>query len=1061
MKNIKLLLAATLFFAATASAATVPTNAYNDMQWRLVGPFRAGWATAVTGVPGSPNVWLFGGADGGVWKTTDDGVTWKSIFDTAGGSSVGALAVAPSDPNVIYMGSGQVATRYDIAAGNGVYKSTDGGKTWHNVGLKDTRHIGRILIDPKNSDVVLVAALGHVFGPSTRRGVFRTDDGGKTWHRTLYVGKQTGAVDLAFDPTHPAVVYAAVWQMRMKPWLDYFEAPIGPKSGVYKSTDEGRTWHRVDNGLPDSPMGRIGLGVARGSDGRIVYAIVQAQDDAGVYRSTDGGAHWHNVNHNGGLADSYFGRLRVAPNDHDTIYLMGRSLRRSTDGGKTFTIIKGSPGGDDYHEVWINPAHPERMIAGVDQGATLTVNGGESWSSWYNQPTGQFYHVEADNAFPYRIYSGQQDSGTVAIRNRSDYGAITFRDWYAVGADERDYDVPDPRDPNIVYGSGLGGNLNRFDACTGQSQDISPWPVSTYGERPTRVKNRYTWFTPIAIRHQPPYTLYVGAQHLFASTDQGQHWQQISPDLTGTNDKAQGCKQEHVPIPRASICGYGVIYAIAPSPVDGNEIWIGTDNGHVQLTRDNGKHWQDVTPRAVRDWSKIASVDASRLDAGTAYIAVDRHRLADFSPYVYRTHDYGQHWTKITTGLPTDNYVNVVRADPKQKGLLYAGTNAGAYVSFDDGAHWQSLTLNLPATSVRDLTVHAGDLIAATMGRALWVLDDVTPLRQLAAGDVHGDYLFKPATAIRVRRDENHDTPLPPEEPAGKNPRAGAIIDYYLPHDAQGPVTLAIYNADGRVVRRYASNAPPPQLNAFRYFPKSWVAPPPRPGTDAGHHRFVWDLRYPHPKAIRFGYTIAAIAGERTPIVPQGALVLPGRYTVKLTVDGHTYTQPLTVKMDPRVHVTDHALQKQFALETQVSDALAKDYAAYQQVRSLRAQLAKRQQAAGEHSPLADQIDKLDAGAKNLLDNPADRQGLRAINDSLASFYDRIGSADRTPTQPQYKAVDLYLHYLDEALAKWKQLQSNALAQLNDNLQHSGQQPISDLSIPAPHHAPPMPKDID
>ncbi|HET6725197.1 MAG TPA: hypothetical protein VFH85_04260, partial [Gammaproteobacteria bacterium] len=511
-------LLAALLLSAAATAATVPTNAYHAMQWRLVGPFRAGWATAVSGIPGSPDMWLFGAADGGVWKTIDNGITWKPIFDPAGGSSVGALAVAPSNPDVVYLGTGQVATRYDIAAGNGVYKSTDGGTTWRNVGLKDTRHIGRILVDPKNPDVVLVAALGHIFGPNKARGVFRSDDGGKTWHRTLYVSDHTGAVDIAFDPTHPDVVYAALWQCHMRPWLDYFEAPIGPQSGIYKSTDEGRTWHRLTNGLPRSPMGRIGLGVARGSHGRTVYAIIQAEDHGGVYGSTDGGAHWHYINHNEGLADSYFARLRVAPNDPKTIYLMGRSLRRSTDGGKDFTIIKGSPGGDDYHAFWIDPAHPERMIAGVDQGATLTVNGGKTWSSWYNQPTGQFYHVETSDTFPYWIYSGQQDSGTVGIKNRSDYGAITFRDWYSVGADERDFDVPDPRDPNIVYGSGLGGHLSRFDAHTGQSQNISPWPVSTYAARPNTVKNRYTWFTPIAIRHKPPYTLYVGAQHLFAST---------------------------------------------------------------------------------------------------------------------------------------------------------------------------------------------------------------------------------------------------------------------------------------------------------------------------------------------------------------------------------------------------------------------------------------------------------------------------------------------------------------------------------------------------------------
>jgi photosystem II stability/assembly factor-like uncharacterized protein len=1059
-KKLLLLLGALL--PLSAFAATVPQSAYQSMQWRLVGPFRAGWATAVSGVPGNPEVWLFDSADGGVWKSSDDGVTWHSIFDAAGGSSIGALAVAPSDANTIYVGTGQVATRYDIASGNGVYKSTDGGKTWQHMGLAATRHIGRILVDPHHPDTVLVAALGRVFGPSSDRGVYRSDDGGKTWEKTLYVNADTGIVDLAFDSEDPSIVYAAAWQERIRPWLDYFEAPVGAHSGIYKSTDDGRTWQRLSgNGLPGGALGRIGVAVARGSHGRIVDAAIQSDTAGGVYRSDDAGAHWTRVNDSTALASSYFGHIRVAPNDPNTIYIPIQSIHRSTDGGKTFTIIKGAPGGDDYHTLWISPDHPERMITGADQGAVVTVNAAKTWSSWYNQPTGQFYHVETDNRFPYWIYGGQQDSGTVAIKNRSDYGEITYRDWYSVGGDERDFDIPDPRDANIVYASGLGGHVNRFDARTGQSQNISPWPISTYAARPNTVKNRYTWFTPMAIRHKPPYTLYVGAQHLFATTDEGEHWEKISPDLTGARQGAKGCNAPHVPISEATACGFGVIYSIEPSPADGNEIWIGTDNGRVQLTRDNGKTWHDVTPKAVRDWSKIASVDASVLDPAVAYIAVDRHRVGDFTPHVYRTHDYGRTWTSITAGLPHNGFINVVRADPQQKGLLYAGTNTGAYVSFDDGGHWQPLSLNLPATSVRDLTIHAGDLVAATLGRAFWVLDDLSPLRQIAAGELDNKsaYLFKPATAIRIRRDENRDTPLPPEEPAGQNPPAGAIIDYYLKSSAH-TLSLAIYDGHGKLVRRYASNQPPQKRNAFRYFAKSWVKPAPLPDATAGEHRFVWNLRYPLPDAIRFGYTIAAVAGENTPLEPQGALVLPGRYEVKLTVDGRTYKQPLTVEMDPRVHVSKNALQEQLALEQKIEAALAKDYTAYQQVRSLRAQLDRRKSQA--HGDVVQAVERADVATEKLLNKaPHGGHDLSGLNGRLTSFYGAIGAADRAPTAPQREAVKLYLGYLDHTLAEWRRFKSSELAHLNAQLRQGGLKPITDLTIPPPDHAPAMPDDID
>ncbi|MBS0569543.1 MAG: hypothetical protein JSS28_02955 [Proteobacteria bacterium] len=1032
---------------AVALAQAAPTDPAAAMRWRLVGPFRAGWATVADGIPDRPNTFYFGAAGGGVWKTDDAGATWHSLGDALPDAAVGALAIAPSNPDVIYVGTGQVAARYDVQSGNGVYRSSDGGKTWTSVGLAATRHIGRILVDPKNPDTLLVGALGHYFGPNSERGVFRSTDGGKTWTRTLFIDNDTGVVDLTADPANPQVVYAAAWQVRNYPWLSYFQPNAGPGSGVYKSTDDGVTWHRVQgHGWPQATLGRIGLAATSGNR---VYAVVNAApysgnvphagavDAGGLYRSDDGGASWERVSGESWLENDYFSRITVGPSNRDRMYSAGQSIRVSDDGGKSWHIFKGAPGGDDYHFFWINPKHPDHIVTAVDQGAVVSVDGGAHWSDWYNQPTGQFYHLAADNRFPYWIYSGQQDSGTVGASSRSDYGALSFRDWHPVGGDERDYDIPDPQDANIVYGSGLGGRLSRWDARNGEVQNISPWPLSTYGERPTTVQYHYTWITPIAVSPLAPYPLYQGAQVLFRSLDKGATWQTISPDLSAKKAGAKRCDKD-LDAAAARDCGYGVIFAIGLSPRDNDEIWIGTDDGTIQRTRDGGKNWANVTPsKLVPAWAKIASVDVATASTDTVYVAVDNHRQDDFSPRVLRTHDGGKTWTPIIAGLPAGHFVDVVRSDPVTAGLLYAGTDAGVYVSYDDGAQWQSLQRNLPTAWVRDLLVHQGDLIVATQGRAIWVLDDLSPLHQHAklAGD--GNVLFDPETAIRVRGSQNKDTPPPADTALGENPPTGAVIDYRLGQAAKN-VALEIRDASGNLVRRFASDTPATVPDAERYFAEAWTQPPQQLSAAAGMHRFVWDLRLPRPRAVHYDYSIGAVWRDGTPIVPLGLVVAPGEYTVALTIDGKTQTAPLKIVADPRVPLDVSALEATRAFGKDVSDALERDYVGYGQVKDVGEQIAKLD-AGKNDKALQTDIDKYKSAVAPLQSGEGhDDEDLGDIGGVLSAVASDLEGSDRAPTQPQRGVVAATVARLDRALARWHAAQATELATLNAALKSAG-----------------------
>jgi photosystem II stability/assembly factor-like uncharacterized protein len=973
----------------TDTAPPIDPSYYAELRWRHVGPFRGGRTVGAAGVVQQPNVFYIGVNNGGVWKTTDYGHTWAPIFDEQPTQSIGAVAVAPSDPNIVYVGSGEGLQRPDLSVGDGIYKSTDAGRTWQHLGLREARQIGAVLVDPANPNRVFAAALGHPYGPNRERGVFRSLDGGATWQKVLPQERQpvadddnTGAIDLAFDPRNAQTMYAVLWAARQGPW-EYTNAYVGPTSGLFKSTDGGTTWQRLGAGArglpgPADGLSRIGIGIAPGNPNRI-YAWVTSKR-AALYRSDDAGASWTQMNDETrvwGRGDD-FANVRVDPANADVVYAANTSTYKSTDGGRTFTAIKGAPGGDDYHTIWINPANPRIILIASDQGATVTVNGGESWSSWYNQPTAQMFHVTADNRFPYWLYGGQQESGSAGVASRGDYGGITFREWHPVGVEEYGYAAPDPLHPGIVY----GGKVTRYDERTGDIQNVGPVVVRDGSHRFDRT-------APILFSPADPHALLFALEVLFKTIDGGRSWTVISPDLTR---KAPG-----VPPSLGIYAGdarqsehRGVIYAIGPSPRDVNVIWAGTDDGLVHVTRDGGARWTDVTPPALTAWSKVTQIDASHFRADTAYVSVSRFRLDDLTPLVFRTHDGGRSWTTITRGMADNASVNVVREDPHVEGLLFAGTEREVYVSFNDGDDWQPLTLNLPHTSVRDLIVHGDDLAVATHGRGFWILDDMTPLRELArrqrspeeparqtnggarvSAESERSFLYPPAAAYRLRRSNYPDTPLPPEIPAARNPPDGAIIDYYLNRDAPGPVMLEILTSAGALVRRYASDDKPEPLDEKDYnIPMYWVRPSRTLSASKGMHRFVWDLRYPTPGAVERDFPISAVPHD-TPVEPLGVLAAPGAYSVRLTMGGVATTQPLTLKMDPRATVTALGLSRQFTLAARIADLMNRSFAAYRA-------------AAGD----------------------TDRaQQLRALNVDLATAYDVIEGADRAPTTQAVRAV--------------------------------------------------------
>lgn len=967
---------------AWAQSGGVPPSMMQHLRWRSIGPFRGGRVLTVQGAPDRKARFYFGAVNGGVWRTDDAGRTWQPIFDDAPAGSIGALAIAPSAPETLYVGTGEADMRSDIAQGVGLFRSIDGGAHWAPAGLPDTRQIGRILVDPRDARTLLVAALGHPYGPNGERGVFRSTDGGATWTKTLFHDADTGAIDLAAAPDNPDVVYAALWQTRRPPW-NVYPPSSGPGSGLYKSGDGGRSWVQLTgHGLPASP-GRIGLATTPARPGR-VYALVDVRDGgdgAGLYRSDDSGATWKLMSGDKRITERawYFSGITADPKNADVVYVCDTVLLRSDDGGAHFVALKGDETGDDYHSLWLDPADPDRRILGVDQGALVSLNGGVTWSSWFNQPTGQFYHVSTDNRFPYRVYGAQQDSGAAAVDSRHDgpfdgIGMSEFHESAAGG--ESDNIAPDPDDPQTVY----GGRVDRLDLRTGQMRDIDPtlaFPDAYRG----------TWTLPLAFG--PDRALYFGNQRIFRTDDGGAHWQPISPDLTRPDPPAPASLDMPTLL---DVMGVGrrrgVVYAIAPSKLDKGLIWAGTDDGLVWRTRDGGAHWNEVTPPGLGAWSKVGVIEPSPFDVDTAYLAVDRHRLDDQAPYLYRTRDGGAHWARIDASLPMGAFpgsANVVRADPGQRGLLFAGTEHGASVSFDDGDHWQDLQSGLPRTSVRDMVIHGEDLVIATHGRGFYILDDIAALRALA-GDAggHGDAaarLFPPADAIRVHPPLFTGTPMPKDEPAADNPPIGAVIDFALPAAPRGPVVLTVTDGQGRVARRFSSADPAKPLDpATLPVAPEWVPAPVRPETSPGSHRLVWDLRYEKPALLQDGDP-----------PPQGVMAPPGRYDVALTVDGQTWHQKLRVVPDPRLHLADADFQAEFDMARAVEAARVACRAALRDAGQMRPKLATE---AARQS-----LDALiDAPARGVAAHAPSPTGLSSISDRLDKLAQAVDGADAAPT---------------------------------------------------------------
>lgn len=1008
------------------------------LHWRDIGPFRGGRTRAVAGIPSQPNTFYIGVVNGGVWKTIDAGRTWQPIFDREPTGSIGALAIAPSDPNIIYVGSGEGLHRPDLSVGDGIYKSIDAGKTWTHLGLRDGQQIRTIVVDSRDPNLLLVAVIGHPYGPNPERGIFRSSDGGQTFEKVLYKDENTGGSDLELDPANPDVVYATLWEAREGPWEN--ASWNGNGGGIYRSNDFGKTWQQLPVDVPGG-ITQANLAIAPTDPNRIYASIASAKDGSvKIYRSDDAGKTWNVVTDDPRPAARIGGGdlpvVKVDPKNADIVYSTSTVVWKSTDGGKTWTGFRGAPGGDDYQNIWINPNNPEIVLVASDQGAIVTVDGGQSWSSWYNQPTAQLYHVSADNAFPYRVCSGQQESGSVCIETRGNDGEITFRDWHPVAAEEYGYVAPDPLDPDIVY----GGKLSRYDRRTGQAQDISPVPLRSGDFRVLRTEP--VLFSPI-----DKHTLYFASNTLWKTSDGGRNWQQISPDLTRKTFEVPSSVGKYRSEQTAQPKQRGVIYAVAPSPLDIKRIWAGTDDGLIHLTTDGGAHWTDVTPPQLVPFAKVSVIEASHFDPQTAYAAINTLRLDDLHPHILRTRDGGKTWTEITQGIGDSEDVNSVREDPRRKGLLFAGTERQVWASYDDGDHWQTLRLNMPATSVRDLLIKDDDLIAATHGRGFWILDNISPLRQVGA-EAMQTTLLKPATAMRVRWNTNSDTPLPPDVPAGENPPDGAAIDYYIGSQPSGAVTLEVFDSAGKSVRRFSRTDPVPQIDPRLEVPDYWVRPSQPLAATPGLHRFLWDLHLAPISGIKPQYPIAAVYRNTAP-APTSPWVTPGQYTVKLTVDGRTYSQPLTVTMDPRVKTSAAELQQQFNLSNQLyQQAITMDHDV-SEADSVETQLTKLkttsqspelQQAIGAFSEKL--IALKGAAGRGRRGAAAQIETLTAQRNALAGVMALLQAADVAPTAAMVKAAEQIEQSQPQLHQRWETMKSQDLATLNQQLSKAALSPV-------------------
>jgi photosystem II stability/assembly factor-like uncharacterized protein len=1040
-----------IFSFVQSTSAQVPENTYQDLHWRMIGPFRGGRTRAATGVPSQPNVFYIGQVNGGVWKSDDYGRSWNPIFDHEWTQSIGAIAVAPSNPDIVYVASGEGLHRPDLSVGNGIYKSTDAGKTWTHLGLRDGFQIPALAVDPRDPNRVYAAVLGHPYGPNEERGLYRSTDGGANWQRVIYKDENTGGSDVEIDPSNPDVVYASMWEVREGPWEDGNEVN-GTGGGLFKSTDGGNSWHPLSNGLPKD-LSQIYVAVAPTNSNRLYATVGSASSALGVYRSDDGGESWSKATDDprpsGRIGGGDLSIPRVDSKNPDIVYCASTVTMKSTDGGKTWSGFRGAPGGDDYQNLWINPNNPDIILLVSDQGAIVTVNGGASWSSWYNQPTAQIYHVAVTPTFPYRVCGGQQESGSVCISTRGNDGDINFRDWHPVGVIEYGYVAPDPLDPDIIYGGGRS-EVSKYHWSTGEVQNVTPIPLRNSKYRTDRSEP--TMFSPV-----DPHTLYFASNILFKTTDGGNSWQTISGDLTRENPGIPESVGKLVP--KDAEKKRGVIYSLAPSLKTVNTLWAGTDDGLIWRTTDGGKKWDDITPKQLTPWSKVTQISTSHFDEETAFASVSRFRVNDEHPFIYRTHDGGKTWALIIKGLPDIGPVDTVREDPETKGLLYAGTENSAWISFDDGDGWQALQLNLPHTSMRDLWIHENDLIVGTHGRGFWILDDIAPLREAAGLKTTEPHLFTPASAYRIQRDTNTDTPIPPDEPSAANPPDGAVIDYFLPLAASTPIALEILDSRGELVRRFSSTDKPAASEEElkkQLIPLYWLRSFSALSTDAGMHRWIWHLDYAAPEATRHEYPIAAIAGD-TPRYPLGPTALPGRYTARLTVDGKSYSAPFTVKIDPRIKASAAGLEKKFQFETRLAVQFDRTSKAVLQANALHESLQKAgQQPGAVHDAIQAFQTKLDALMNSQPGTNAST--LTRANGDVETLYGQVWQVDAEPTASQLEASASAERNAAEVMKQWEALKKTDLPALNHALSGAG---LPEAEVEADPHPSESGMDID
>jgi len=993
---------------------------YKAMSWRCIGPYRGGRVTAVTGVPSQPYTYYFGATGGGVWKTEDGGLNWRPISDGFFKTgSVGAIAVSESDPNIVYVGMGEAPIRGNVSHGDGMYKSLDAGKTWKRIGLEDTSQISRVRVHPRNPDIVYVAALGHVYGPNDQRGVFRSQDGGGTWENILYRDDKTGCIDLILNPSNPRIIYAAFWEFFRTP---YSLSSGGPGGGIFKSIDGGDTWTEIsrNSGLPKGLLGKIGITISPANPDR-VWAIVEA-NDGGVFCSDDGGQTWRKMNEERRLRQRawYYSRIYADPKDAETVYVLNTGFYRSVDRGRTYSSIRVPHG--DNHDLWIDPENPNRMINSNDGGANVSYNGGISWTDQDNQPTAQFYHVVTDNHFPYRVYGAQQDNSTVRIASRTTEGGIDKPDWNEVGGGESGHIAPRHDNPNIVYAGSYGGYITRWDYRTRQTRIITAWPENPMGWGAGDLKYRYQWTAPIVVSRFDPDVLYHAAQVIFKTTNEGQSWEIISPDLT-RNDKSRQ-KSSGGPITKdnTSVEYYCTVFALAESFHNPNILWVGTDDGLVSITRNGGKNWEEITPKDLPEWSLISMIEPSTFDSATAYIAVDRHELDDFKPYIYKTENYGRSWKKITNGLPDSTFIRVVRQDPKREGLLYAGAETGVFVSFDDGANWQSLQLNLAVVPIHDMVVKENDLVVGTHGRSFWILDDLTPLHQITNRVEKSDiYLFKPRDAYRMRGWGR------PQSNVGQNPPGGSVIYYNFKEKPEEEVILEFMDREGNTIKKYTGRAGE-EVRPGRF---SMQLP-----VEAGMNRFVWNMLYPDavrvPGAILWGGMLS------------GPVAVPGIYQVKLTVGEKSMTQSWVWKKDPRISTSQEEFQEQFDFLIQIQKKVTEINTAINRLRDVKKQIdglssKVRGQEKGEQViEAARHLKAKLISVEDVLIQSKSKSGQDPLNypilldNKIAALAGIVASSDSRPTDQSYDVFKELSAMADEQLAKLKKIMEKDLPDFND-----------------------------